>query len=245
MLYVTAIDNNLPVEKNSVILVYRSASPAVAALYDVFHIEGKYDDMLIDVTGIFADYVSVAIGSRLMMFRQYAIPILVFEDSWNDFEFNITYTNDPESRYSYLSKSSVKIANYPEKIVINESKLNQSDFLTNTVNYDKKYKEVIIDDSTWFNGTVLNYSITNCSACGDKIRVINHLEDKRDFYSETDMEDYVFTPDGGIIQQFQSIIKMKHNGSIDQISMFPSVLDGEHCTHIQHSWIYDYTLSAC
>jgi len=94
LLYITAVDKNLPVEKNSVILVYRSATPAVAALYDVFHIEGKYDDMLIDVTGVYADYVTVALGSRLMMFRQYSIPLLVFEDNWNDFEFNITYTND-------------------------------------------------------------------------------------------------------------------------------------------------------
>lgn len=59
------------------------------------------------------------------------------------------------------------------------------------------------------------------------------------------MEDYVFTPEGGVIQQFQSIIKMRHNGSIDQVAQFPSVLDGERCTHITHSWIYDYTLSAC
>jgi len=144
-----------------------------------------------------------------------------------------------------LSKSSVKVANYPEKIIVNESRLNETDFLTNTVNYEKQYKEVILDDSTWFNGSVLNYSITDCEECGNKIRVVNHLEDKRDFFAETDMEDYVFTPSGGVIQQFQSIIKMKHNGSIDQVSVFPSVLDGEHCTHIQHSWIYDYTLSAC
>ena len=94
LLYITAVDKNLPAEKNSVILVYRSNVPAVAALYDVFHIEGKYEDMLIDVTGTFVDYVSVTMGSILMMFRQYAVPLLVFEDTWNDFEFNITYTND-------------------------------------------------------------------------------------------------------------------------------------------------------
>lgn len=77
-MYITAVDRNLPGDKNSVILVYRSSVPAVAALYDVFHVEGKYDDMLIDVTGTWADYVSVAMGSRLMMFRQYAVPLLVF-----------------------------------------------------------------------------------------------------------------------------------------------------------------------
>lgn len=162
LLYITAVDKNLPAEKNTVILVYRSAGPAVSAFYDVFHIEGKYDDMLIDVTGKFADYVSVTMGSILMMFRQYQIPVLVFEDSWNDFEFNITYTNDAQGSYHYLSKSSVKIANYPEKIIINETKLNQTDYLTNEVNYEQKYKEVVIDDTTWFNGSVLNYTIDNC-----------------------------------------------------------------------------------
>ncbi len=75
--------------------------------------------MLIDVTGNFADYVSVTMGSILMMFRQYQIPVLVFEDNWNDFDFNITYTNDVQGQYHYLSRSSVKVANYPEKIVVN------------------------------------------------------------------------------------------------------------------------------
>ena len=85
LVYITAIDKNLPAEKNTVILVYRTDTPAVASFYDVFHIEGKYDDMLIDVTGTSADYVTVAMGSILMTFRQYFIPILVFEDNWSDF----------------------------------------------------------------------------------------------------------------------------------------------------------------
>lgn len=38
LLYITAIDKNMPVNKNSVILVYRSAGPAVSSFYDVFHI---------------------------------------------------------------------------------------------------------------------------------------------------------------------------------------------------------------
>ena len=78
MVYITAIDKNLPVDKNTVILVYRTNVPSVGAFYDVFHIEGKYDDMLIDVTGTSADYVTVAMGSMLMMFRQYELPLLIF-----------------------------------------------------------------------------------------------------------------------------------------------------------------------
>lgn len=40
------------------------------------------------------------------------------------------------------------------------------------------------------------------------------MEDYRDLVAERDMEDYVFTDDGGFIQQFQSMLKMQHNGSI-------------------------------
>jgi hypothetical protein len=63
--------------------------------------------MLIDATGNFADYVSVAMGSMLHMYRQYEIPILVFEDTFFDFKFNLTFTNDPKNRYHYLSTSTV------------------------------------------------------------------------------------------------------------------------------------------
>jgi len=78
LLFIAAIDKNLPSDKNTVILVYKSAGPAVSAFYDVFHIEGKYDDLLLDVTGSYADYVSVTMGSILMTFRQYQTPLLIF-----------------------------------------------------------------------------------------------------------------------------------------------------------------------
>ncbi len=71
LVYITAEDKNLPEDKKSVILVYRSGYPAVSSFYDVFNINAKYDDMLIDVTGNFEDYVSVALGSMLLIYRQY------------------------------------------------------------------------------------------------------------------------------------------------------------------------------
>lgn len=113
LIYITATDPKLSPDMNSVILVYRTGFPAVSSFYDVFHINGKYSDMLIDATGAFGDYVTVTLGSMLIIFRQYEIPILVFENTWYDYSFNVTYTNDPEQQYHYLSKSSVKIANYP------------------------------------------------------------------------------------------------------------------------------------
>ena len=60
-----------------------------------------------------------------------------------------------------------------------------------------------------------------------------------------DMDDYVFTLNGGVIQQFQSMIEMKHNGSIDQYVAMPAVFDGESCKHITYSFFYDFAISAC
>lgn len=97
LIYITAIDNKMPAGHDSVILVYRTGYPSVASFYDVFNINARYDDMLIDATGVFGDYVTVALGSMLLMFRQYEFPVLVFEDNINNFDFNITYTNDPHN----------------------------------------------------------------------------------------------------------------------------------------------------
>ena len=92
---------------------------------------------------------------------------------------------------------------------------------------------------------MINYTVHDCSECGQKIRVVNHVEHKRKFHADMDMEDYVFSTDGGIIQQFQTQIKMRHNGSVEQFISMPSVLDGENCMHITYDWLYDFAVSAC
>ena len=97
LIYITAEDTKLPQDMNSVVPVYRAGLPSVSSFYDVFHLNSKYNELLIDATGAFSDYVAVAMGSILTMFRQYEIPVLVFEDNTDDYEFNITYTNDPQN----------------------------------------------------------------------------------------------------------------------------------------------------
>ena len=159
MIYITAEDKNLPEHSNSVILVYRAGLPSVGVFYDVFHINGKYEDIMIDATGNFGDYIAVALGSMITMFRQYEIPILVFDDSFNDFEFNISYTNDPEQSYHYLAKSMVKVSSNPQKLKVNDSKLNDSDFLSSQIDYHDEHEEVVLNDSTWFTGHVVNYTV--------------------------------------------------------------------------------------
>lgn len=77
--------------------------------------------MLVDATGFFQDYVTVAMGSILQMFRQYELPVLVFEDSFSDFDFNVTYSNDPEHHEKYLAHSNVKVTGHPIHIRLNET----------------------------------------------------------------------------------------------------------------------------
>jgi hypothetical protein len=138
LIYITGTDPKLPPTQNTIIMVYRTGLPAVSSLYDVFQLNLSYDDVLIDATGVFGDYVAVAYGSTLMMFRQYETPLLVFEDSFLDYSFNVTYRNN--DNYNYMSKSSVKTANYPEDIIVNDSRLNSTDYLTSQFDYNNNKK---------------------------------------------------------------------------------------------------------
>lgn len=97
LIYITAEDTKLSNDTNSVILIYHAGIPSVSAFYDVFHLNMKYTNLLIDATGNFEDYISIARGTILTMFRQYEIPVIVFEDNTDNFDFNITYTNDPQN----------------------------------------------------------------------------------------------------------------------------------------------------
>ena len=214
LVYITAIDKNMDEKHNSVVMVFRTGYPAASAFYDVFHLNLRNDDLLIDATGSFGDYVTCAYHNKLFMFRQYEVPILVFEDVFGDFRFNISYTNDPHDRYFYLTQSSVHTANYPEDILINSTELNQTDYLTDTVDVGDTKREYKLDDYGWFNGSVLNYTLEGCSECNKKMEVKNHVNKEKKVLGIHDMEDYAFSLHGGYIQQFQSIMRMRHNGSI-------------------------------
>ena len=187
--------------------------------------------MIIEVTGNFGDYVTCAFANQLMIFRQYEIPILVFKDVFGNFTFNLTYTNDPNNRFYYSSPSTIYTANYPEDIIINSSDLNKTDYLTKKVNDTDTSTFATIDDSSWFNGSIINYTLDGekCPECNKKIDLINHVQQERVLLGAHHMTDYTFSFDGGYIQQYQSIIKMQHNGSIDQFVNLPSPIDGENC----------------
>jgi hypothetical protein len=103
----------------------------------------------------------------------------------------------------------------------------------------------VLNDSTWFKGGVVNYTLKDCAECGKKLNVINHVDQKRVFHSVVRMDDYVFTGFGGVIQQEQALITMRHNGSINQFVSMPSMFDNEHCKYVTFSFLYDFVVSAC
>jgi len=111
------------------------------------------------------------------MYRQYEIPILVFKDVFGNFTFNVTYSNDPQSRFYFSNPSTVYTANYPEDIIINNTELNKTDFLTKKVNDTDTSTFATIDDSSWFNGSIVNYTLSGekCLECNKKINIINHI----------------------------------------------------------------------
>lgn len=105
LVYITAIDTKMDENHNSVVMVYKTGLPAVSAFFDVFHLNLRNDDLMIDATGSFGDYVTCAYHNKIFMFRQYEIPILVFQDVFGDYKFNLTFTNEPHGRYYYLTRS--------------------------------------------------------------------------------------------------------------------------------------------
>ena len=53
----------------------------------------------------------------------------------------------------------MKVANFQEKIVLNNTEINESDYLSKHVDYQNEYQKIPFNDSTWFNGSVVNYSL--------------------------------------------------------------------------------------
>ena len=242
LIFITAQDKNTNEGK---VLVYRAGYPTVMAFYDVFDMPGKYEDTIIEATGYFVDYVVMATGSKLSVFRQFAFPMLIIYDTFEDFTFNITYRNN-ETRHM-LSTSQVKIANYPTGINITNQNLTNQTYLDSLVKYEDDERVYIINDKDWFNGTVINYTMSCESECGPngKIELIDHVSITRKVHSSMGMYDYSFTAEGGVIQQSKGMTRMLHNGSIQGIINMPIVSMGEVCKRVSNDLMHGFIVSAC
>jgi hypothetical protein len=109
------------------------------------------------------------------MFRQYEVPILVFSNSFLDFDFNLSYTNDPHEHAKQLCHSNVKVSNFPPTLIVTDPNLNKSGYLDSKISYNNDEKRYQLNYSTWFKGGVVNYTLKGCNECGKKFSVINHV----------------------------------------------------------------------
>ena len=242
LVYITAQDKRTGEGK---ILVYRAGYPTVMTFYDEYNMNAPYKDVLIDATGAFCDFLVIASGSNLTVFRQFVIPLLIIYDTFSDFSFNITYKNT--DKLYRLPKSTVKIANYPIDITINNTQLKNQTYLNSLIDYNDDHKYYTIRDEDWFNGTVLNFTISCESECGPdgKIRLIDHVHIRRNVHTFKGMYDYHFTVRGGIIQHNQALLRMYHNGSIEDYISMPTEGNGEVCRRVTVDLFHDFFVSAC
>lgn len=74
------------------VFVYRAGYPNVGSLYDVVPL-GSYRDMLVDVTGSPIDYVTVVSGNYIRIFKQFEFPLVLIENAFVDYTFEIEYYN--------------------------------------------------------------------------------------------------------------------------------------------------------
>ena len=104
LVYLIGFDTKL--EKN-VILMFKAGVPAVQSFYRTFLMGLKESDSLISVIGHRGDYVTVTRRNSIFMFRMYESPMIMFENVTSEHKFNVTFTNDPEGRYSYIFEGKV------------------------------------------------------------------------------------------------------------------------------------------
>jgi hypothetical protein len=98
------------------VFVYRAGYPNAGSLYDVIPL-GSYRDMLIDVTGSILDFVTVVSGSTIRIFKQYEFPLVVVENTFRDYSFEIAYYNN--ETHTGLTRVNVKVQNWPTDVKVN------------------------------------------------------------------------------------------------------------------------------
>jgi hypothetical protein len=156
LFYVNALDT---VRGRTSVLVYRTASYAVAALYDVINLPGLFShkNLEIEVSGFDVDYVSIIATGSFYLYRQYEQPHVIFIDTFNDFHFRINYGNG--ATQDNLTDVTVRIANYPEGFKPTEEfkkkegslKIQNNSFFS-------------VDTRKWFDGNIIRYN-SSCPDC--------------------------------------------------------------------------------
>lgn len=103
-------------------------------------------------------------------------------------------------------------------------------------------KTASFSDKGWVNGSVIDYK---CENCNNRLNFKGHVWERADVISTYGLYDYSDSGMGGYATSYQSIFQMYHNGSIRQISNYPSHERFEACTRIAADVIDIFAVSAC
>jgi hypothetical protein len=125
--------------------------------------------------------------------------------------------------------------------------LNNQTYLDALIDYDDDLRYYTIRDEDWFNGTVLNYTMScedECNGDGNLI-LVDHVHIRREVFASYGMYDYHFTARGGVVQQSQSLFRILHNGSIHDYVSMPNQANGEVCKRVTVDFLSDFFVSAC
>jgi hypothetical protein len=110
LVYVNAFDPKVNV---SVILVYRSGWPGSTVLYDTIYLDQLYSrpGFEVEVSGGIVDFLSIAAGNEIRVYRVFEHPSMSFNTTVHDFNFTITAKNMNTTLIT--DKLSVSIVNFP------------------------------------------------------------------------------------------------------------------------------------
>ena len=152
LFYVNALDTT---RNRTSVLIYRTASYAVAALYDVINLPGLFShlNLEIEVSGFDVDYVSIIATGQFYLYRQFEQPHVIFIDTFSDFHFQINYGNGASQ--DNLTNVVVHIANYPEDFRPTEEFKQKRDSLK--IQNDSFFT---IETRKWFDGHIIRYNWT-------------------------------------------------------------------------------------
>ena len=84
------------------------------SLYDVINLNGRYrhNNLLIEICGFEVDYVNLVSDVEFNVYRQFPQPVLVIEDTFEDFKLNVSYYNSENNQS--LATLNFSIVNYPQ-----------------------------------------------------------------------------------------------------------------------------------
>jgi hypothetical protein len=194
-----------------------------------------YADVWVDGEIVSVDAVNIEDKEILFIRTKNDIQAHVFAE---DPKLYVDWSSKAKDFKLSLSASNLNVSSDPYSLVFNVLDTNETiikptdDFNETEVKNLGKIKapfnnetfsaDIQLNDTTWFEGNVLRYSV-NCSECNKSVHVINHVQETRELLEARSIYDIESTIDGIYAQQYGSLLKTNtFNSSIHFINQIPT-----------------------